>query len=144
MKVLDPGHMFALQQLDTDVPSVYGDPLIFVKREGPGYPGNVGHYAGTNMQEVLRALISRVKYLQTQIPCGENERMIEFLRRALFQLELRAAKRHGRSVATLGLQHIADDAHEQPLYSLRGIEDAPTCTGCGHIGCTGSHKEHTT
>ena len=67
-----------------------------MKREGKGYPGNVGHYAGTNCQEVLRVLIDRVKYLEGQIPCRENSLIISSLRTALWHFESRAADRHNR------------------------------------------------
>src|SRR5258707_13345918 len=46
--------------------------LQFVKREGEGYPGNIGHHEGTTMQEVLRVLIDRAKYINGQIPCDET------------------------------------------------------------------------
>jgi hypothetical protein len=93
--------------------------LYFVKREGEGYPGNVGHHAGTNIQDVLRALIDRVQYLDNQISDVENEFVLNDLRSALFCLEKRAANRHGR---VLGI-------------SQREIEKHPVCSKCGHIGC---------
>lgn len=47
MKVVDPGHTYELDVLDA--PQQHqGHPLIFVKREGPGFLGNVGHNPGTN------------------------------------------------------------------------------------------------
>lgn len=123
MKVVDAGHEYLLDSYDG------GDPVLltFVKREGGGYPFNVGHYPGTNCQEAIRALIDRVKYLQKQIPCDENRFVIDYLRRALWQFEIRAARRHGRSLE-----------FEQPE-----IELVPTCAGCGHIGCDGGHKATT-
>lgn len=62
MKVIDPGHVYDLRSLDGE----QLNRLVFVKREGPSYPGNVGHYPGTTMQEVLRALIDR---LPPRSPC---------------------------------------------------------------------------
>lgn len=123
MKVLDPGHDYLLDILDA--PSDHSRPerLTFVKREGDGYPGNVGHYAGTNIQEVLRALIDRVKYLDGQIPCSENRIVLGNLRTALVLLEVRAARRHYRSADTILL--------------LTEPELATTCTKCGHVGCGG-------
>lgn len=59
MKVIDPGHVYELAHLDGQ----HVERLVFVKREGDGYPGNFGHHEGTNLQEVLRALIDRVEYL---------------------------------------------------------------------------------
>lgn len=118
MKVLDPGHVYLLDTLD-------GEALVslrFVKREGPGYPGNFGHYPGTNIQEVLRALIDRMKYLNEQIPDKRNESVMVYLRNALFTLELRAAERHGRGIENFTFP----------------LEEMPACTKCGHIGCQGA------
>lgn len=120
MKVIDPGHEYELDSYDG------GEPvrLVFVKREGEGYPFNVGHHPGTNCQEVIRALIDRVQYLQRQIPCDENPVVVNRLRDALWQFEQRAAERHGRLL---------------PSFEA-AIEKQPTCAGCGHIGCDGQHK----
>ena len=102
MKVIDPGHVYQLDWLDVD-PNAHldastahalggwdGTDLVFVKREGPGYPGNVGRHPGTNMQEVLRALIDRVKYLDNQIPDVRNGRILDHLRLAICWVEQRA------------------------------------------------------
>lgn len=129
MKVLDPGHTFELASYSGSPPDdVAGFPnvLKFMKREGPGYPGNVGHYEGTNCQEVLRALISRVKYLDTQVACEHNQMVLLDLRHALWLFERRAAARHGREVRFF-----------HPNWA---IEDEPTCRRCGHIECTGNCK----
>lgn len=133
MRVIDPGHTFALDWLDgsvttvrpsTGVPAV--NTLTFVKREGERYPGNVGHYPGTNLQEVLRACISRVKYLDKQLPHEGNMEVLFHLRKAMMELELRAAERHGRYLN-------GDNWHN--------IEDEPTCPRCGHIGCLNQECE---
>ena len=87
---VDPGHIYGCHQLDGR-----GYQLIrFVKREGPGYPGNVGKYSGTNIQELLRAIIARLKYLQRQGPHFANVLVIAALRLSLNLLEYRAARRH--------------------------------------------------
>lgn len=68
-----------------------------MKRVGPGYPGNEAPaYGGTNIQEVLRVIIDRTKYLNNQIPCWVNVACILLYRLALNLLEYRAAKRHKR------------------------------------------------
>lgn len=125
MKVIDPGHEYELTMLD--LPEGFVETLMFVKREGPGYPGNVGHHPGTNIQEVLRALIDRVKYLNNQITDARNGRVISHLRNAMWLLEDRAAERHGRTL----------DVH------MREIEKLPTCTKCGHVSCEGKCDSHT-
>lgn len=124
MREIDPGHEYLLDSYDGGE-SVR---LVFMKREGESYPFNVGHHPGTNCQEVLRALIARVKYLNRQIPSPYNWMVLCSLRMALLRFEQRAAVRHGRT--------------ELPNYSAEDVEIElmPTCRGCGHIGCEGNHK----
>ncbi len=127
MKVLDPGHLYDLQTYSGN-PSNHPigfechKPLQFMKREGEGYPGNEGHYDGTNCQEVIRCLIDRIKYLDKQIHDDRNITVISYLRRSLFLLESRAAARHKRPVC----------------LCLKDIEYEPTCSVCGHIQCNNS------
>lgn len=121
MQTIDPGHTYHLRCLDNPAgPDV--QPLVFVKREGPGYPGNVGHHGGTTTQEVLRALIERTQYVDQQIADPNNGEVVWALRYAIWQLEERAARRHGRE-------------WKVPLHE---IELLPTCDKCNHIGCSGS------
>ena len=94
MKTLDAGHTYLLDSIDGDIQQT----LTFVKREGSGYPGNVGHYPGTIVQEVLRACIDRLKYVDNQIPNMANELCLSHLRSAIFNLENRAAQRHGKKL----------------------------------------------
>ncbi len=115
MKEIDAGHEYELNSYDGKQPNR----LVFVKREGEGYPFNVGHHPGTNCQSVIRALIARVKYLQKQIPCVENQVVIRKLRESLWHFEIRAAQRHGRQLPDFPIE----------------IEAMPTCLTCGHIGC---------
>ncbi len=117
MRVVDPGHEYELDSLDGD----QRNRLVFVKREGPGYPGNVGHHPGTIMQEVLRALIDRARYVNGQIADRRTEEAIDAMSHALWLFEARAAERHGRSAPTV------EDA-----VSGRG-----KCQKCGHVGCGG-------
>ena len=117
MKIIDPGHMYEIASYDGGVPQV----VTFMKRSGPGYPGNVGSCPGTNCQELFRVLIDRIKYLDRQIPCAENAESLECLRRALHLFESRAAKRHGI---------------EMEMAST-AIETMTTCPTCGHIVCHG-------
>lgn len=141
MKVIDPGHVFALAFLDGSITSpamprhgvLLSSTLTFVKREGVGYPGNAGHHPGTNLQEVLRALISRVKYLDAQESHPNNALVIQNLRHAIWLLEQRAAERHGRSLelSAMGVVDIRDAS----------IEEAPVCPLCGHVGCAGECRE---
>lgn len=121
MIVKDPGHCYLLDYLDAKMGDEKQGMLTFVKRVGDKYPGNTYGHAGTNIQEVLRALIERVKYVNNQIPCSQNEIILLKLRESILLLEERAAIRHGR----------------EPIRKSYEIELAPTCSKCGHIGCQG-------
>jgi len=92
MVVIDKGHLYRLESLDGSETQE----LRFVKRVGPGFPGNEAPpYAGTNIQEVLRVLINRVQYLDGQIATWHNKIIIACLKCAFNLLEQRAAGRHG-------------------------------------------------
>ena len=123
MKVIDAGHIYEVKGYDG--PS--DQRIVFMKREGKGYPKNKGCHPGTNCQEILRVLIDRVEYLQSQIPDFRNPLILENLRAALFGFEDRAAQRHNRKFE---------------VAELSRIEKMPTCETCGHIGCDGK-KHHT-
>ena len=122
MRVIDPGHTYQLDGLDDGAPQT----IRFVKRCHPPakYPGNVGCYPGTTIQEVLRVLIDRAQYVGRQLPCEETDRAIEAMREAIRLLEERAARRHGRTL--------------WPAPTRPELE--PTCHACGHIRC----EEHRT
>lgn len=120
MNVLDPGHMYLLDRLDS--PKGIQTVLSFVKREGPKYPGNVGSHEGTTMQEVLRAVIDRARYVQNQQPCEETAQVIDRLEQAVYTLEVRAARLHSRPV----------------LFSVKdAVDGRGACSRCGHVGCLG-------
>jgi hypothetical protein len=92
MECLDSGHLYRVEGYDGGEPQT----IRFLKRVGEGYPGNEAPaYGGTNCQDVIRVLIDRVKYLDSQIPCDENKLIIKSLANAFWQFEKRAAERHG-------------------------------------------------
>lgn len=117
MKVIDAGHDYELNVLDG--PSTQS--LRFVKRVGPKFPGNTTAYSGTTMQEVLRAVIDRARYVNNQIPCAETSKVIVLCTEAVYQLELRAAVRHGRPTD----------------FSVTDAVNESFCSECGHIRCVG-------
>lgn len=123
MNVMDPGHEYLLDAIDGDL----RQRLVFVKRQGEKYPGNVGHHPGTTMQEVLRALIDRATYVNRQIPCPETELAIAQLQTAVYLFESRAARRHGRPF-------------EVTLEEV--VSGVGKCAGCGHVGCPGCRAHH--
>jgi len=124
VKSLDPGHIYTLDMLDVEGDRRQSTEILtFVKRQGPRYPGNRSHFPGTNCQEVLRALIDRVKFLHGQVPDEHNHDIIRHLREALWLFESRAAERYGRTFP--------------PLDDIDSIENEPACPGCAHIRCGG-------
>lgn len=126
MKVLDAGHCYELDSLDTQDHGNgrWRQRLQFVKREGNGYPGNVGHGPGTTSQEVLRALIDRAVYVNAQIPCWQTRLSIYLLGAVVWLYEHRAAKRHKRTVPGL----------HDAVYGV-------TCGKCGHVACGERERE---
>lgn len=119
MIIEDEGHCYSLDWLDGKAPN-RSNLLVFVKREGEHYPGNIGHHAGTTSQEVMRALIDRAKYVNSQISHFSNEIVILNLRQNIYEYEIRAAQEHGR-ILTLSKEEI------------NNIETLATCNICGHI-----------
>ncbi len=113
MRVFDPGHKYKLISIDGDTPQY----LTFVKREGDKYPFNIGHYPGTNIQEICRVLIDRTAYLDSQHYCPENSININLLRQIIYNLEQRAAREHGVTFRP----------------PAGNIEGKPACKICGHI-----------
>lgn len=129
MRVLDDGHVYALQSLDGGGHEI----LSFVKRVGPGYPGNVGAHPGTTTQEVCRAEINRMRYVNAQQPDYRNAEAIYYFRKIIELHERRAADRHGRRLVLTQAE-------------FDNIENLPVCKDCGHIGCKADgcgklHKE---
>lgn len=97
MRVIDPGHKYEVHVLDNKLPDWQWMHLTFVKRLGDKYPGNrQPAYPGTNIQDVCRVLIDRLKYLHNQEPHWINPACIVALRVVMNLLEYRAAKRHNR------------------------------------------------
>lgn len=86
MKILDSGHVFLL---DDNKANTKTNKLIFYKDSKIHKSG----HNGTTNQEVLRALISRVLYLDKQIPCDVNKEIIFHLRKALILHEIRHLNR---------------------------------------------------
>lgn len=116
MKCLDPGHLYEIEGYDGGAPQA----VRFMKRVGADYPFNDSAYGGTNCQEVLRVLIDRVRYLDRQQSCRENEEIVEHLRAALLLFETRAAERHGKNLTET---------------AMRDIVAEMACATCGHVCC---------
>jgi hypothetical protein len=106
VRVIAPGHKYALRNMDGDGEQI----LTFVRR----IPAGEAH-KGVLLQEVMRVLIDRIFFLYQQVPCEEDTRIIEHLRECIVLLETRASRR--------SIEHI--------LYPER----EPVCGHCGHMLC---------
>ncbi len=84
MKVLRPGHVYSLDQLDSEEKQE----LTFVSR-APLHEV----YPGVQNQEVLRVLINRVKFLDREVSWPRNVDILKHLRLALVLHEVRALER---------------------------------------------------
>ncbi len=119
MEIITPGHLYKLQEYDY-YQSEHIQTLRFMKRIGDKFPGNnPPAYSGTNCQEVIRALINRLQYLQNQKPCIETETIIFHQRQSLIQFENRAMR----------IKDININSTSWPWE----IEKLIPCKICGHI-----------
>ena len=82
MKVLDEGHTYALQNNKSDKCEVI---LKFFKDRVINENG----HEGTTNQEVLRALIDRIKFLDKQLSHKNNKEILYHLRKAIVLHEQR-------------------------------------------------------
>ena len=114
MRVEDLGHRYSLDVYDGELGS--SATLRFVKRQGEKYPGNLTSYAGTNSQEVLRALVDRAIYVSNQRPCWQTRLSIYLMMSVIWLYEHRAARQHARK----------PPGFFEALYGQ-------TCTACGHV-----------
>jgi len=85
--VLDPGHRYELKGNKGGRSKV----LEFFKDAAINGDG----YDGTTIQEVLRALIDRVLFLDAQVSGGGTLSFVGVWRTQILELEVRAAGRHG-------------------------------------------------
>ncbi len=116
MKELEPGRVF-----DLDCVGGYPYPqwqrIFFFQGEIPG----------VTVQEVLRVLIARMKYVESQSHSPYNAVVIDHLRSSLYDLECRAHVARGVKL---------DDPRILPLIEGDRVEDLPACPQCGHVCCT--------
>lgn len=87
MKIIEPGHVYQLNELDLGEQRQSSQTLTFVNRE----PGT--EHPGTQTQEVLRALIDRTYHCDNCMPHELNSFIIHHLRMALVYHEMRALER---------------------------------------------------
>lgn len=97
MRIIEPGHIYTLNWLDgepqiTNIQNSIGkilpeNSLVFVNRE------KGTEHAGTQTQEVLRALIDRTQHCDNCLRWEGNDKIIYHLRMALALHEARAIER---------------------------------------------------
>ena len=118
MEVIDPGHVYDMTQLGSNEPQR----ITFVKRGGGAvtYPEE---WPGVQVQEVLRVLIDRTKYLNHILPCTETEDSIYYARMQLFMFEVRAWRRKQESVNRKAPTH--DDTVRPRGWRPRPFDDVP-------------------
>lgn len=111
MKILQPwGHRYELNHLDGPNKTI----LQFVQRQPHHEPKE-----GVQCQEVLRALIHRVKWLDGELPWEGNPAIIQNLRHALALFEVRALLRHIEK-GEIDPEHIKTAADGHFLYTMEG------------------------
>jgi hypothetical protein len=144
MKVLELGHIYQLAHLDSDG----HESLTFIRRNSKAIT-HASEHAGTNSQEVLRALIDRTKFLNDIIPCEETQDALWHLRMALFCYEARAWRRKQQKLNREAGQHDASAARykdvpfsEYSIEDLEGLEDRPTGSD-GHLTTNCEGPQHT-
>lgn len=119
MKVLDPGHLYEVE----NVGGMGTQKIQFVRRRGwdAELLPEEDKIDGIQSQELLRVLIDRTLHLHAEQAWHENVDIINHLRDALRLYETRASKRH--------------------LEKLGMPERADFCGECGHIFCFGHYTE---
>ncbi len=94
MNILDPGHCYKLDLFDD---STEGIQLQFIKKEE--VDGELKTTVnGTTNEEVIKALVDRLRFLQKRLASRENAIVITKLEEALMWLEKRTADRKERGV----------------------------------------------
>jgi len=87
VEIVEPGHIYRLFQLDLAPNYRPNDLLVFVNRE------EGTEHAGTQTQEVIRALIDRTAHCDRCLRWEGNDLIIQHLRMALVLHEARALMR---------------------------------------------------
>lgn len=99
MKAIYPGHLYEMDLLDGSGKAQ----LQYVSR-APRHPA----VPGVTCQEVIRTLIDRVGFLDSEIPWAGNAEILYHLRMAMVLFEARAIVRH------------VEKGHLQPENALLG------------------------
>jgi hypothetical protein len=138
MKVVEPGHIYELAHLE----SKGTERLTFIRRSSKAIQ-HPSEHPGTNVQETLRALIDRTKYLDDIIGAVENDDALYHLRMALLCYEGRAYRRKMDKLNGESAEHTSFRERDADLpFTEMGFRDGPDVgienllTGLdGHIHC---------
>lgn len=123
MDVIEPGHIYALDNVDGLINGRSQQQIHFVRRRdaiGELLPERE-RQGGILTQELLRVCIDRTLYLYAEAPCDEDTKIVEHLRAAFTLFESRASRRS--------------------IERLAKPELAKPCGVCGHILCGCAQKE---
>lgn len=107
MKVLTPGHQYLLSNIKSDDGDKDVNILKFYNEKG----ASRDEIIGTSNQEVLRALIDRVNYLDNELPHSFNKEIIFHLRKALALHEARHLTRMVDKDVAVENFPVGDDGH---------------------------------
>lgn len=107
MKVLTPGHQYLLSNIKSDDGDRDVNILKFYNEKGTSRDDIIG----TSNQEVLRALIDRVNYLDNELPHSFNKEIIFHLRKALALHEARHLTRMVDKDVAVENFPVGDDGH---------------------------------
>lgn len=110
MVVIDPGHLYKLKDNQTNKHDII---LKFYKDKNINGDG----YDGTSNQEVIRALIDRVKFLDKQKPHPNNEEIIKCLRKVIILHEQRHLDRLLEKGVEIENLEVCEDSH---IVKLKG------------------------
>lgn len=117
MRIIEPGHVYAMANVDGD-----GEQAVwFVRRRDERAELLPVFTPGVLSQELLRVLIDRVRYLNDEDPCDEDVRIIANLRDCLRLFEARASRR---------------TIEKMPMPEM-----AEACPICHHLLCAHRHPE---
>jgi hypothetical protein len=105
MRVLDPGHRYALANLES-----VGETILQFMKDPKLHDGDGAD--GPSCQEVLRAVIDRVQTLNRERPWHGNDQIVYDLRHAIAGFESRAVvRRVEKENLAIELQPVAPDGH---------------------------------
>lgn len=107
MKILTPGHEYLLSNIKTDNRDENANTLKFYNEKCV----DKDEIVGTSNQEVLRALIDRVNYLDNELPHSFNKEIIFHLRKALALHEARHLTRMVDKDVAVENFPVGDDGH---------------------------------